>query len=363
MAVKDIGIYFPEDNQNIFKYHLNNIAGRASEYWSYYTDSDVFNSSQHERRIAFFHVPFPYSSDFEKQIDAIYKHAHCIIILASELHPVIINFIRKYDYSKIWYFTCGMIQNPKLLNAHTYNHFDWFKTSVHFYKYERPSTLHELNPYDVKPLAFDALLGRKKPHRSQAFNFINSNKLNDQCIMTYINDYHVGVLSGDKSRWQWETPGLENYENAHWTVDRVKYYGYPMSISQIIPIDIYNQTAYSLVCETNFENGYVFFTEKTVKPMLAQRLFIMLSHQHTLKQLQELGFKTFHGIIDESYDDIEPPIHRHEAALEQLKWLCGQDQRTILDKCKPILEHNFNLMYKSDWYHEFTGTVSRLLFD
>lgn len=363
MAVQDIGIYFPEDNQSIFKYHLYNVAGRASEYWSYYTDSDVFLQSQHQRRVAFFHIPFPFNKDFEQQIEAVYNHCHRVIILGSELHPVIIEFIRKFDRDRIWYFTCGMIQNPKLGMAHTYNHFDWFHTSVHFYKNVRPSTLHELNPYEVKPLMFDALLGRKKPHRSQAYEYINNNGLADKGIMTYINDYHVGVEVNDEKKWIWETKGLEEYQDAHWTVDQVKYYGYNMSLSQVIPINIYNQTAYSLVCETNFENGYVFFTEKTVKPMLARRLFIMLSHQHTLKQLQALGFKTFHGIIDESYDEIEPSIQRHAAALEQLDWLCKQDQRTILDQCRPIVEHNFNLMYGKDWYHEFRGTVGRLLFD
>lgn len=362
MAVRDLGIYFLEDTQTVFRYHLNNIAGRASEYWAYYTNSDLFNSSSHQRRVAFFHIPFPYSSNFEQEIDRVYESADRVIILGSELHPEIIKFIRKYDKAKIWYFTCGIIQNPKLLNCHTFKMLDWFITSTHFYKNVRPSTLLELNPYEVKPLMFDALLGRKKPHRTQAYEYINNN-LADQGITTYINDYHVGVDGTDEKKWIWETKGLANYEDAHWTVDRVKYYGYGMSLSQVIPINIYNQTAYSLVCETNFENDYVFYTEKTVKPILARRLFIMLSHQHALAQLRELGFKTFHGIIDESYDDIEPAIQRHAAALEQLSWLCQQDQRTILDRCRPVVEHNFNLMYASDWYHEFRGTVSRLLFD
>lgn len=362
MAVQDLGIYFPKENQAIFRYHLSNIAGQASEYWSYYTSSDLFNSSRHQRRVAFFHIPFPFTQDFKKQIDAVYDQADRIIILASELHPVIVQFIREYDRSKIWYFTCGMLQNPKLLNCHTFNHFDWFITTVHFYKNVRPAILFELNPYDVKPLMFDALLGRKKPHRTQAHDYINTN-LPNQGIMTYINSYDIDFQATDRSQWQWEETGLEGHNTVQWTVDRVSYYGYNMSLSQVMPLTIYNQTAYSLVCETNFENDYVFYTEKTVKPILARRLFIMLGHRHALAQLRNLGFKTFSGIIDESYDDIEPATQRHEAALEQLKWLCQQDQRMILDQCRPIVEHNFNLMYATDWYHEFRGTVSRLLFD
>ena len=363
MAVKDIGIYFPQENETVVRYHLNNIAGRASEYWSYYHNSDVFISSQHQRRVAFFHIPFPYHSDFEKQVDAVYDHCDRVIILGSELHPAIVNFIRKFDRSRIWFFTCGYIQNPKLRNAHTYTLFDWFITSVAFYKNYRPSTLYELNPYDVKPLTFDALLGRKKPHRQRAYEYIQNNNLLDKGITTYVDSHDFDIQGKDESIWIWESKGLEGQENVAWTVDRIKYYGYPMSLSQVIPINVYNQTAYSLVCETNFENDYVFYTEKTVKPILARRLFIMISHQHALAKLREAGFKTFDGIIDESYDDIEPAIQRHEAAMEQLNWLCKQDQRTILDKCRPIVEHNFNHMYGSDWYHQFTGPMSRILFD
>lgn len=362
MAVQDIGIYFPEENSTIFKYHLSNIAGRASEYWSYYHNSDVFNSSPHQRCVAFFHVPFPFDHNFGNQIDAVYARADRVIILASELHPAIIQFLRKYDRSKIWLFSCGVIQHPKLINTHTYQMFDWFITTVHFYKNVRPMTLFDLNPYDVKPLMFDALLGRKKPHRDQAYNYINDNNLQSQGIVTYINEHDIGSLYGNDKKWIWEDTGLEEHDNVQWTVDRVKYYGHNMSLSQVIPINIYNQTAYSLVCETNFENDYVFFTEKTVKPILARRLFIMIGHRHALAALREIGFKTFDGIIDESYDDVEAAGQRHAMAMEQLDWLCRQDQRVILDRCREIVDHNYNLMYGFDWYHQFTGPVSRLLF-
>jgi hypothetical protein len=97
----------------------------------------------------------------------------------------------------------------------------------------------------------------------------------------------------------------------------------------------------------------VFYTEKTVKPILARRLFITLGNRYHLEGLRRLGFKTFHGIIDESYDSIEGTTDRHNAALEQLKWLCEQDQEDILKRCRDIVDHNYNLMYGNDWYNLF----------
>lgn len=367
MAVRDLGIYFPESSAVVFRYHFRQISGRLSDNWSYYTNIDLFVESDHQRRVACFQIPYPYDTSIEHEIDQIYEHADVIIILGSELHPRTVDFIRRYDRSKICWFLCGSL-TPQLLNSRTYKFLDWFTTSVHFYKNVRPSTLYDLRPYDVKPLMFDALLGREKPHRTLSYNYIKEHGLDQQAVVTYLTRSFSGDDGTDFNQvtdqsWIWQSEGLDGYLQARWTVEQVKYYGHNMSLSQVMPLDVYNQTAYSLVCETNYNNDFVFYTEKTVKPILARRLFIPISHQYHLARLQELGFKTFHGIIDESFDEIEDYGQRHCAALEQLHWLCRQDQVSILERVKPIADHNFNLMYGKDWYHEFSGPLSRILFD
>ena len=358
MAVLDLGLYVLDVSEPVFRFHLNQLVGPLRNMWTYYSDRTTFTNSQHQRRIACFQIPYPYNDSVEREIDAIYDSVDAIIIFGSELHARTIDFVRRYDKPKIKWFLCGALNQP-LGYSEVHKFLDWFTTSVHFYKNVRPSTLYELNPFAVKPYAFDALLGRKKVHRDQAYNYIQEYNLNG--IVTYVNDHKINFSADDDTKWRWEMPGLENYEDVEWTVNRVKYYGHIMSLSQIIPIDIYNQSAYSLVCETNYDNDYVFFTEKTVKPILARRLFITLSHQHTLRQLRELGFKTFDSIIDESYDSIEPVTERHDAALDQLRWLCDQDQQTILDRCRDIVNHNFNLMYSKDWYNELRRPLYRIL--
>ena len=357
MTVRDLGIYMLDVSASVLRYHFYQIAGQASDTWSYYSDADTFCSSQHQRKVACFQIPYPYNDSIEKEIDQVYDSVDAVIVLGSELHPRTVDFVRRYDRPKMRWFLCGVL-NPPVNQGQTFKFLDWFTTSVHFYKNVRPTTLYELTPHTPKPKAFDALLGRKKPHRDQAYDYIINSGLINQGITTYVNDHQINFK---ESTWRWELPGLEEHENVEWTVDRVKYYGHRMSLSQVIPIDIYNQTAYSLICETNFDPGYVFYTEKTVKPILARRLFIMISHQYALKELRELGFKTFAGIIDESYDEIEPAIQRHQAALEQLNWLCKQDQFDILSRCKDIVDHNFNLMYGREWYKDFLVPLENIL--
>lgn len=362
MAVKDIGIYFPESSAEIFRYHFKQLAGRTTDNWSYYVSPELFNQSAHQRRVACFQVPYPYDAGIENLIDLVYDSADTVVVLGSELHTPTVDFIRRYDRPKMRWFLCGRM-TPELSNGRTYTFLDWFITTIHFYKNVRPTTLYGLNPYSVKPLMFDALLGRKKHHRDRAYNFIHEQGLADHGIITYINSHNIDFQNTNNSQWIWEDVGLENHKTVQWTVERVKYYGYNMSLSQVIPLDIYNQTAYSLVCETNSENDCVFFTEKTVKPILARRLFVMVANRYSLAMLRDLGFRTFNNIINESYDELADEVQRQYAALEQLQWLCRQPQDRILAQCRDIVDHNFNLMYGKDWYHDFAGPLSRVLFD
>jgi hypothetical protein len=134
-----------------------------------------------------------------------------------------------------------------------------------------------------------------------------------------------------------------------------------MSLSQVVPISIYNQTAYSIVCETNYDNHYNFYTEKIVKPILAERLFIVFSGQYYLRNLRSLGFKTFDGIVDETYDDIEDYNLRFELACEQITYLINQPQEKILEQIRPITEHNKQIMLETDWYGDFAKELRAVL--
>jgi hypothetical protein len=136
-----------------------------------------------------------------------------------------------------------------------------------------------------------------------------------------------------------------------------------MSLSQVIPFSIYNQTAYTVVAETNYDNHYSFYTEKIVKPILAERLFVAFSGQHYLRNLRSLGFKTFDRIIDETYDSVEDCDLRFKLACEQIQYLINQPQEEILDKIRPITEHNKQIMLATDWYGDFSKELRAVLLD
>ena len=118
---------------------------------------------------------------------------------------------------------------------------------------------------------------------------------------------------------------------------------YYLQMAEIIPTNIYNQSNYSIIAETNPSSTvFSFFSEKTFKPILCKRLFIAVTNRYYLRSLRELGFKTFDGIIDESYDLIEDDQLRWTTAMKQLEWLYEQDTVDIINKIHVILEYNFH---------------------
>jgi hypothetical protein len=199
---------------------------------------------------------------------------------------------------------------------------------------------------------FDALLGNRRPHRDFVYDTIQSQNLQKQILTTYMNQGYSGVLLVDnnfKTHFEWE-PDIENFDG---TVtrsnDSVQYQGRQMILAMILPIQVYNRTAYSIVAETGLDNRYSFFTEKTAKPMMARRLFVMFSGYKFLQNLRILGFQTFDTVIDESYDLIYNDNDRWLAAFEQVQRLCKMNQSEVFAKIAPAVEHNYSLLMSTDW--------------
>ena len=75
--------------------------------------------------------------------------------------------------------------------------------------------------------------------------------------------------------------------------------------------------------------------------------------QNYLANLRKLGFQTFGDIIDESYDTETDALIRWRRAWEQMQWLADQPQSEILEKIRPIVEHNFNHVMTTNWAKKF----------
>ena len=323
---------------------------------------------------AIFHVPFPWKGGHgvgqQGRVNKLYDRCDKIIVLCSELHNVTVQFLSTLDKPKIHWFISGYINPPNMPEHATVNQWmDWFDVTVKHYR-QHPEFLNGLDPYSQKEKYFDILLGQPRLHRDMIYHWMDANRRHDDVVMTYIRDFNLGLYDHDfhsqslQSRTNkdfiLEEPGIEYpKDDMFFTIDRVKYYGHEMSLSQVIPKSIYNQTAYTIVAETNYMNAYSFMTEKIVKPILAERMFLVFAGQHYLHNLQSLGFRTFDGIINESYDNEPSMEERYRKIYDQLNYLFNTPQQDILDKIKPIAKYNKQVMLETDWHGQFNELLGR----
>jgi hypothetical protein len=340
-----IGAFVPENTDALFRFHFDRCG--IANLVTGYNSIDQLSASRHNKKIACLQFPYPIDPKFTDLVAQLLTVCDQVLILMSELHDRTVEFVQQHDHERISYFICGEF-NFQLHRSPVHKFYDWFTTSVHFYRFIRPTTLDTLNPYSVKLYYFDALLGRKKPHRDFAYKRLATMENN---IVTYSDD--VSCDFNDPAKWIWELDGLESVPVAQWTVERVRYYGHMMTISQIIPLSVYNKTAYTLVAETSYSNHYNFYTEKTVKPILGRRLFLSLSGQNQMANLRKIGFQTFGDIVDESYDQEPMSLMRYDRVLDQIRYLQTQSQEEVLEKLKPICDHNFRVMITTNWYDQY----------
>ena len=90
-----------------------------------------------------------------------------------------------------------------------------------------------------------------------------------------------------------------------------------------------------------------FPTEKTYKAIACNRPFIMFSTPYFLQEFRELGYKTFHPYIDESYDNIEDNMSRLQAIvaeIERLSNMSYEEFKALMNKIAPIAAHNKRIM-------------------
>jgi hypothetical protein len=107
--------------------------------------------------------------------------------------------------------------------------------------------------------------------------------------------------------------------------------------------DLYLDSYIHITSETGFSTADVFFSEKTFRPMVNLQPFLSFGNMGCLRDLQELGFKTFHPYIDETYDLETNPIKRMrllETELQKLSAMPIEELHQLYYSMTDILIHN-----------------------
>jgi hypothetical protein len=114
--------------------------------------------------------------------------------------------------------------------------------------------------------------------------------------------------------------------------------------------EYYLNTYFSIVSETNFFKVIaegLFVSEKIFRPILKKHPFILVSRPNTLRMMRNIGYKTFHPIINEDYDSEEDDGKRMLMIVDEIDRLCklsDDELREFLNKAKEITEYNYHVL-------------------
>lgn len=121
-------------------------------------------------------------------------------------------------------------------------------------------------------------------------------------------------------------------------------------------LDFYTNIFIDIVAET-FTSGQTFFpTEKTFRPMLMKKPFILMGPINNLIYLRQMGFKTFHDYWDEDYDGYHPRI-KFQKIIELINSIATKSNDELYDMymdMQSILTHNYNLLISKKYSNQIT---------
>jgi hypothetical protein len=272
-----------------------------------------------------------------------WKQANKIFIIDREGWAA--DFFSKDPRVYIWDSTILPNSHPAYSRFHpNFFWFDWVREIESYQNF-----LSRIGKPASDSWTFECMLGRRKPWRNKIYDSI----CQDPQLCSEVKLSYPGLTG------QWMA-GFDHDGGSEESTDRVNYYDRMTgNRSCFIPWRIYNQSFYSLVAETNHDR--LFFTEKTAKPLMARRIFLLFAAPGSLRALRKLGFQTFGDIVDESYDDIQDHDQRQESVLYQAKELSKIDYREVFEKLRPVLDHNHRHFMSMDWNASLKKEIKELI--
>lgn len=132
-------------------------------------------------------------------------------------------------------------------------------------------------------------------------------------------------------------------------LDTNRFETYDLTYFKRSLMSYYNETYFSVVNETHYDGKKypISTTEKIFKAIFHKHPFIVVGVPNYLSRLRERGYKTFNGIIDESYDTESDPSIRMLKIVNEIERLCNLTDNELEEyriKALEIVEYNFEVL-------------------
>jgi hypothetical protein len=190
---------------------------------------------------------------------------------------------------------------------------------------------------------------RPRPHRAWMFYYLYKNNLlndgiNSMNSFAHRNTYYDGRIMAEED-YNEIVKLLPIYPRKDLSPQMQESFKGPLGGKY--EQDLYHQEVrdswVSVISEASYAEDTCFISEKSFKPIVSRHPFIMCGNKNSLKYLKELGYKTFEGFIDESYDNMDT-WDRYDAIVNNIKTIQSMTESQKIDwfmSMRDILDHNF----------------------
>ncbi len=225
------------------------------------------------------------------------------------------------------------------------------RSNLYFYLYD----LDFFTKYDPK-YDFLCLVGRTKQWRDQFVNKLQQKiNLDNSLISYYGNCIGNKALLDIDFAYERSNSRFE-FENKFYKQILIPGTEYKYNLSHFTKNELFYNTKFSVIVETEAELEEYHITEKTIKCLILGHPFVVIGTPKYLNFLHSLGFTTYSDMFDESYDNLTNLEDRMNSVINLIEKLKLQD--LDIKQLKSIQEKNLKAIVKirhKQTYEKFLG--------
>jgi len=258
-------------------------------------------------------IVIPNWYEYQSVCEWIDQHATALTVACSLTDPI----------SDVWY-------NTKIFGYGSIKFDFWAMACARFFRQYR---YQELLPTEFEYLFLNY---NRKPHAHRVAlvrEFEQNNIINLGCTTLGGSSYTVGDVDSD-------------YLDSGAT-DIVGDIGIPNDIYSLGRLDIWQRAFINIVSETQFSNNSRFLSEKTFKPIIGLRPFIINGNPQIYTWLQDAGFDCFEDIFPVQELIRSPNVETsHKLIVDTVKTFNNKDLMQLYKSLLPRLVNNQTHFYE-----------------
>ena len=252
------------------------------------------------------------------------NHYDHTLLLHSEKNSLHVAQYSQQGYVPVYYWSHGVIA------------LDWFRYAEHDPKLQ-------LDPVKIQQdfLIYNRAWSGTREYRLCFTEQIVQHNLVENCKMSFNahDDMHYTQHCFVNPEFEISKHDIHNFfpVNTHSSVASANYC-----------VEDYVSTGIEIVLETLFDDARWHLTEKSLRPIACGQPFMLMATPGSLIYLRQYGFKTFDGLIDETYDGIHNPRQRLQAVIAEMKRISSlpaQQKIKLFNSLNSIAKFNKQLFF------------------